>query len=129
MRLILAPFNPGLNPQATFGLVGVGNGRQVHGIGLSFRAWSPFCIPGAPLFFAKSIISRSFKGSFKEEFKIPVGQRDHRWRHQFRRSTPHKGARNGALYSGDLVMTDVSDEILNSRTGGNSLGAMLNYRQ
>ena len=35
-----------------------------------------------------------------------------------------------ALYAlGDLVITDVSDEILNSRTGGNSLGAMLNYRE
>jgi hypothetical protein len=64
-----------------------------------------------------------------EEFKIPDGQRHHRWRHQFRRLTPHKGALNGALCSRDLVITDVYDEILNSRTGGNSLGAMLNYRE
>jgi hypothetical protein len=78
------------------------------------------------LFFAKSIISRSFKWSFREEFKIPGGKRHYRRRHQFRYSTPNQGAPNAVLCSRDLVITDVSDEILNSRTGGNSLRAMLN---
>jgi hypothetical protein len=110
-------------------LFGVGVGRQVEGICLSFRAWTAFCNPGLRSFPQSSINFSFFQVIPQKEFKIPDGHRHHRWRHQFRRLTPHKGAPNGALCSWDLVITDVYDEILNSRTGGNSLGAMLNYRE
>src|SRR5208282_4616962 len=66
-------------------------------------------------FSAASVISCSFEGVFIQEFKIPGRQRHHWWRHQYRRSTPLKGALNGSLWSADLVITDVSDEILISR--------------
>jgi hypothetical protein len=73
---------------------------------------------------AASVISCSFAGAFIQEFKIPGWQFCHWWRHQYRRSTPLKGALNGPLWSADLVIKDVSDEILNSRTGPNSLEAI-----
>ena len=67
-----------------------------------------------------------FEGAFIQEFKIPDRHFRHWWRHQYRRSTPLKGALNGSLWSADLVIKDVSDEILKSRTGVNSLEAILN---
>jgi hypothetical protein len=77
---------------------------------------------GKQFFFAKSIISRFSKRSFREEFKIPDGRRDHRRRHQYRRSTPQRGADYRPFCSEDLVITEVSVEILISWIGRNSLG-------
>jgi hypothetical protein len=84
---------------------------------------------GSRFFFAKLIISRSSKRSFREEFKIPDGQRDHRRRHPYRRPTRQRGSLNGRFRSEDLVIMDVSVEILISWIGRNSLVAKLNHRE
>jgi hypothetical protein len=64
--------------------------------------------------------------TLQQEFKIPGEQRDHPRRYQDRRPTSPRGALKGPLCSDDLVMTDVSVEILTSRIGRDALGAILN---
>jgi hypothetical protein len=112
-------------PSRIGGTSGARDGQSAAGIGTRpnrrRRSGKVFLKANCNFFLATSAISCSFKRAFIQEFKIPGGQFRHQWRHQFGCSTPHKGAPNGSLWSEDLVITGVSDEILNSRTRPNSL--------
>ena len=84
---------------------------------------------GGAIFFRKIDNFLCLAGIAQREFKIPAGQHDHRRRYQDRRPTPQRGSLKGPLCSDDLVMTEVSVEMLISRIGRDSLAAGLNHRE
>jgi hypothetical protein len=102
--------------------------------------WNPHPPPsrkGAPetFFLRQTVLFREidnfwfFQGSFSEEFKIPDRLRDDRRRHRYRGSTALRGALNGPLCSEDLVIKEVSVEILTSRIERNSLGGIWEHHE